>query len=120
MKAMVFYQHGGPEVLQPADCPTPEPGPGEVQIKLEAAAINRLDEWVRDGWPGIKLAYPHILGADGAGVVSAVGPGVTRVGPGQRVVINSNLSDGTCEFCLSGQDNVCVKWGLLGETQRGT
>jgi NADPH:quinone reductase-like Zn-dependent oxidoreductase len=120
MKAIVFHQHGGPEVLQLADWPTPEPGPGEVQIRLEAAALNRLDEWVRVGWPGIKLAYPHILGADGAGVISAVGAGVTRVSTGQRVVINSNLSDGTCEFCLSGQDNVCANWGLLGETQRGT
>jgi NADPH:quinone reductase-like Zn-dependent oxidoreductase len=120
MKAILFQQHGGPEVLEYTEFPTPVPGPGEVQIKLAAAALNRLDIWVRDGWPGIKLAYPHIPGADGAGTISAVGAGVTAFHAGERVVINSNLSDGVCEFCAAGQDNVCVNWGLLGETQRGT
>src|SRR5512147_3325585 len=76
MKAIVFQQHGGPEVLEYVDFLTPEPGPGEVQIELAAAALNRLDIWVRDGWPGIKLEYPHIPGADGAGTISAVGAGV--------------------------------------------
>ena len=120
MKAILFQQHGGPEVLEYADMPTPEPGPGEVQVKIAAAALNRLDVWVRNGWPGIKLAYPHIPGADGAGIISAVGPGVTGVAVGERVVINSNLSDGTCEACARGYDNQCERWGLLGETRRGT
>jgi len=120
MKAILFQQHGGPEVLEYADTPTPEPGPGEVQVKIAAAALNRLDVWVRNGWPGIKLAYPHIPGADGAGIISAVGPGVTGVAVGERVVINSNLSDGTCEACARGYDNQCERWGLLGETRRGT
>ncbi|MFN8598261.1 MAG: zinc-binding dehydrogenase [Anaerolineae bacterium] len=120
MKAILFQQHGGPDVLEYTDFPTPEPGPGEVQIQLAAAALNRLDLWVRDGWPGIKLEYPHIPGADGAGTISAVGAGVTHFKVGDRVVINSNLSDGTCEFCAAGHDNVCVNWGLLGETRRGT
>src|SRR5512142_213148 len=75
---------------------------------------------MRTGWPGMKLEYPHIPGADGAGVISAVGQGVMQFKAGDRVVINSNLSDGRCEFCLGGQDNLCVNWGLLGETARGT
>jgi NADPH:quinone reductase-like Zn-dependent oxidoreductase len=75
---------------------------------------------VRNGWPGIRLEYPHIPGADGAGVISAIGPGVTSRRVGDRVVINSNLSDGTCEFCRAGQDNMCARWALLGETVRGT
>ncbi len=120
MKAILFHQHGGSEVLEYADTPTPEPGPGEVQVKIAAAALNRLDVWVRNGWPGIRLAYPHIPGADGAGTISAIGPGVTSVAVGERVVINSNLSDGTCDFCARGFDNQCEKWGLLGETRRGT
>lgn len=120
MKAVLFYQHGGPEVLEYTDFPTPEPGPGQVLVQLEAAAINRLDLWVREGWPGIKLAYPHIPGADGAGKVAALGPGVTRWQMGDRVVINSNLSCGECEFCLAGKDNLCRQWELLGETRRGT
>lgn len=120
MKAILLHQHGGPEMLRYGDWPTPEPGAGEVQVQIKAAALNRLDEWVRNGWPGIKLAYPHIPGADGAGIISAVGAGVTHLRIGDRVVINSNLSDGRCENCRRGLDNQCVNWGLLGETQRGT
>jgi NADPH:quinone reductase-like Zn-dependent oxidoreductase len=120
MKAVTFEHHGGPEVLQYIDFPTPEPGPGQVQIRLQAVAMNRLDILVRNGWPGIRLEYPHIPGADGAGVISAIGPDVTSHYVGERVVINGNLSDGTCEFCQAGQDNMCVHWGLLGETVRGT
>ncbi|MBI4768954.1 MAG: alcohol dehydrogenase catalytic domain-containing protein, partial [Chloroflexi bacterium] len=120
MKAILFHQHGGPEVWQYADFPTPEPGPGQALVALRASSLNRLDIWVREGWPGIKLDYPHIPGADGAGEVAAVGPGVTGFAPGDRVVINSVLSDGTCEFCLAGQDNLCPRFGLLGEHRRGT
>jgi NADPH:quinone reductase-like Zn-dependent oxidoreductase len=120
MKTVLFRHHGGPEVLEYTDFPTPEPGPGQVLVQLHAAALNRLDIWVRKGWPTIRLEYPHIPGADGAGVISAIGPDVTQFRVGERVVINSNLSDGTCEFCRAGQDNLCVKWGLLGETVRGT
>jgi len=120
MKAVFFHEHGGLEVLQYGDLPTPEPGPGEVLVRLRAAALNRLDLWVRNGWPGIRLTYPHILGADGAGEVAAVGEGVTRWQVGQRVVINPNIGCGQCEYCLAGQDNMCQRWQLLGETRPGT
>jgi NADPH:quinone reductase-like Zn-dependent oxidoreductase len=120
MKAVLFHTHGGSEVLQYSDFPTPEPGPGQALVRLKAAALNRLDLWVRQGWPGIRLAYPHIPGADGAGEVAAVGPGVTRWNAGDRVVVNANLGCGECEFCLAGQDNLCRNWQLLGETVRGT
>lgn len=120
MQAILFQHHGGPAVLEYAEVPTPEPGPGEVQVRIAAAALNRLDLWVRNGWPGIRLEYPHIPGADGAGTISALGQGVTGVTVGERVVINSNLSDGTCDFCARGFDNQCDQWGLLGETRRGT
>ncbi len=132
MKAILLYQHGGPEVLEYGDYPTPEPGPGEVLVRLRAAALNRLDLWVRRGWPGIKLQYPHIPGADGAGEIVAVAPtptpspnpspsgGGEGVGVGSRVVINANIGCGECEFCQAGQDNMCRRWQLLGETRRGT
>lgn len=120
MKAVLLHEHGGAEVLQVEDFPTPEPGPGQVLVRLEAAALNRVDIWTRDGWPGIRLEYPHILGADGAGEVAGVGPGVNHWKPGDRVVINSNLSCGECEFCIAGQENLCREWSLLGETTRGT
>jgi NADPH:quinone reductase-like Zn-dependent oxidoreductase len=120
MKALLFHTHGGPEVLEYTDFPTPEPGEGQVLVKLEAAALNRVDIWTRDGWPGIKLQYPHILGADGAGMVAGVGACVTDWKIGDRVVINSNLGCGYCPACISGQDNRCREWHLLGETVRGT
>jgi NADPH:quinone reductase-like Zn-dependent oxidoreductase len=120
LKAILFYNHGNADVLEYTDFPTPDPGPGQVLVRLKAAALNRLDLWVREGWPGFKLEYPHIPGADGAGEVAALGGGVKNWSVGDRVVINSNLSCGTCEYCLSGMDNRCRHWGLLGETQRGT
>ncbi len=121
MKAVLFYEHGGPEVLQYVeDWPMQEPGPGEVLVKLQAAALNRVDVTVRKGWPGLKLELPHIPGCDGAGVVEAADPGVTQLTPGDHVVINANLGCGHCEYCLAGQDNRCTTWHLLGETVRGT
>lgn len=120
MRAVLLDEHGGPEVLRVGEFPTPAPGYGEVQVQLKAAALNRLDLFVRNGWPGIKLEYPHIPGADGAGVVSAVGAGVTEIAVGDRVVIDGTLSCGVCEFCLAGEHNRCPRGGILGEDARGT
>ncbi len=120
MKAAFFEKHGGPEVLQFGEQPAPEVRAGEVVVRLRAAALNHMDLWVRNGWPGIKLAYPHISGADGAGEVNALGAGVEGWSLGDRVVINGVLSDGTCEFCRRGEDNRCTDFHLLGETVRGT
>ena len=125
MKAVLFRQHGGPEVLEYTDFPTPEPKPGEALIRLHAAGLNRMDVMVRNGWPGIKLELPHINGADGAGEVVAFGsyPSEADTGGleiGDHVVINANLGCGECEFCLAGKDNMCRDWHLLGETVRGT
>ncbi len=120
MKAVFIREHGGLDALEYGDLPQPVPGPGEVLVRLEAAALNRLDLWVREGWPGIHIQYPFIMGADGAGKVAALGEGVTGWMPGTPVVINANLGDGTCEFCRAGLENQCVNWGLLGETRTGT
>ena len=120
MKAILFHQHGGPDMLEYADIPAPEPCPGEVLVHLRAAALNRLDIWVRNGWPGIKLEYPHIPGADGAGEIAALGEDVTGWKIGEHVVINANLGCGQCEYCLTGHDNMCREWKLLGESTHGT
>jgi len=120
LKAILFHEHGGPEVLKYEELPTPTPGSGEVQVQLKAAALNRVDLWVRNGWPGLKLPLPHITGSDGAGVVSALGTGVGDFVIGQRVVINANIGCGHCDDCLAGRDNLCQDWHLLGETIRGT
>src|SRR5688572_1795118 len=135
MKVVLFRVHGGPEVLEYTDFPTPEPKLGEALIRLHAAALNRMDIMVRNGWPGLKLELPHINGADGAGEIVAMNPPLRegersgasatesrhwRLEIGDHVVINANLGCGRCEFCLEGKDNLCHNWHLLGETVRGT
>src|SRR5512133_2608483 len=126
MKAVLFRQHGGPEVLEYTDFPTPEPKPGEALIRLHAAALNRMDVMVRNGWPGLRLELPHINGADGAGEVVSINPPSpslregSGVRVGDQVVIDANLGCGKCEYCRAGRDNLCLNWHLLGETVRGT
>ena len=120
MKAVLFHQHGGPEVLEYTDFPTPKPKPGEALIRLRAAALNRMDVLVRNGWAGLKLDLPHINGADGAGEIVEINGATKDLEVGDRVVLNANLGCGSCEFCLAGRDNLCSNWHLLGETIRGT
>jgi NADPH:quinone reductase-like Zn-dependent oxidoreductase len=121
MKAILLHEHGGTDKLVYGEIDTSEPGPGQVQVSLKAAALNRLDLWTRNGYPGLKIVYPYILGGDGAGIVSAIGDGVTDFAVGDRVVINGTLSCGECDMCRAGQDNLCRNGGVLGETEtRGT
>jgi NADPH:quinone reductase-like Zn-dependent oxidoreductase len=111
----------GLDQLGIADVPNPAPpGPGEVRVAIRAAALNHLDLFVARGLPGATLAFPHIVGADGAGEVAAVGPGVTRVRVGDRVMINPGISDYNCEFCRKGEHSYCVNYRLLGEHLPGT
>lgn len=119
MKAVVMRGHGGPEVVKLEELPEPSAGPGEVVVKLRAVAANHLDIWVREGWPGLKLAFPHVFGSDGAGVVESVGPGVTAVKAGDEVVVNPSLGCGRCERCLAGQENLCRRFSILGEHVSG-
>lgn len=120
LKAVLLYKHGGIEALEYTNFSDPEPGRREVLVRLKIAALNRMDLWTRQGWPGIKLEYPHILGADGAGEIVAIGSDVSGWKNGDQVVINSNLGCGICSNCIAGQDNLCQNWHLLGETVRGT
>ena len=92
MKAIRIHEDGGPEVLRVEDVPDPEPAEGEVLVRLAAASLNHLDVWVRMGLPSVPK--PRILGADGAGVVEALGAGVEGFAPGDRVVINPGLEHG--------------------------
>jgi NADPH:quinone reductase-like Zn-dependent oxidoreductase len=93
VKAIRIHEEGGPEVLRYEDAPDPQPGEGEVLIRLRAASLNRLDLWVRSGLPSVPK--PRILGADGAGVVEALGPGVSGFEPGEPVVINPGVEHGS-------------------------
>jgi NADPH:quinone reductase-like Zn-dependent oxidoreductase len=93
MRAIRIHEDGGPEVLRYEDAPDPAPEPGEVLVRLRAASLNHLDLWVRQGRPSVPK--PRILGADGAGVVDALGEGVGGFTPGDRVVINPGLAHGS-------------------------
>lgn len=119
MRAGLFHQHGGPEVLRVEDVPAPEPGPGEVLVRVKAAALNHLDLWVRDGWDGLKLPLPHIGGSDVAGTVERLGPGVAGVAAGERVAINPGLSCWQCDLCRAGEDSLCKEYRILGEHTAG-
>ena len=118
MKAVFFTRHGGNEVLEYGDRPDPVPGAGEVRVALKAAALNRLDVFVRNGIPDVPL--PQIPGADGSGVVDALGDGVDGLAVGDRVLLQPGLSDERCEFCRSGEQSLCVAYRILGEHVAGT
>ena len=112
---------GGIEHLQISDVPDSlAPGPGEVRVAIRAAALNHLDLFVAAGLPGGAEHFPHIVGADGAGVVESVGSGVAGVRAGDRVMLNPGISDYTCEFCRAGEHSLCVHYRLLGEHLPGT
>jgi NADPH:quinone reductase-like Zn-dependent oxidoreductase len=121
MQAVLLHEHGSEEQLQVVtDHPVPAPGPGEVRVKVAAVALNYLDIWVRNGWPGIKLDYPHILGADASGTIDALGAGVTGWQVGDRVALDPTVSCGGCAYCRSGRENMCVEFAILGEHTSGT
>lgn len=115
MKAALFRTHGGPEVLEVAQVPTPEPGPTEVLVRVKACALNHLDLWVRDGWEGLQLPLPHVGGSDIAGSIDKLGSGVVGWGVGERVAVNPGASCGRCELCLAGEDSLCKEYRILGE-----
>jgi NADPH:quinone reductase-like Zn-dependent oxidoreductase len=106
-------------VVNLEDLPDPKPGPGQAVVAVKAAALNHLDIWVRKGWPGLMLSFPHVLGSDVAGVVEAVGAGVDGLKEGDAVVVNPSLGCGRCERCLAGQENLCRKFAILGEHVSG-
>ena len=115
-EAVVLRAHGGPEVLVRETIDLPEPGPREVRVRVRAVALNHLDLWVRRGLPNLKLEYPHRLGSDIVGEVDALGPGArTGLKAGDKVVVSPGVSCGVCERCLSGEDNLCRKYAILGE-----
>src|SRR5262245_63250079 len=101
MKAVRIHEDGGPDVLRYEDVPDPSPGPGEVLVELRAASLNHLDIWIRKGLPSVPK--PRILGADGAGVVEALGAGVSGLEPGDPVVLNPGIEIGGGRIHVLGE-----------------
>lgn len=101
----------------------PDPGlqgPGDVLIRVQAAALNRLDLFVVGGLPHTRPSWPHILGSDGTGVVEAVGPEVQAFSAGDRVLINPGLGCRRCDPCRAGEVPFCREFRILGEHLPGT
>ncbi len=129
MRAWVIRATGGLDQLQQSDVPDPPGpsgppgagalGPRHVRVAPRAAALNHLDLFVVRGLPH-EYRFPHIVGADGAGVVDAVGAEVGSVRPGDRVMINPGIPDYSCEYCRAGEQSLCRSYGILGEHFPGT
>src|SRR5690348_8346961 len=119
MKAVVFRQHGGPEVLEYTDVAEPQIRANEVLVEVKACALNHLDIWARKGLPGIEIPLPHILGNDIAGVVKDVGDLITWIKAGDEVMIQPGVSCGHCDACLSGRDNFCREYDIIGYRRDG-
>jgi NADPH:quinone reductase-like Zn-dependent oxidoreductase len=117
VKAVRFHTHGGPEVLRYEDAPDPAPGPAEVLVRVRACALNHLDLWERRGIERVTFGMPHISGSDVAGEVVAAPMGT--VPPGSRVMVQPGLSCGRCRACLSGADNFCATYDVLGYNSDG-
>ena len=121
MRALALDATGGIDHLAVRDLPRPElERADDVRVRVHAAALNRLDLFVVDGLPGVSYSFPHIVGSDGAGVVESVGPAVSRVRVGDRVMINPGLSCGRCAACLEGEESLCATFRVLGEHRAGT
>jgi NADPH:quinone reductase-like Zn-dependent oxidoreductase len=119
MRAIIFDEHGGPEVLRYEERPEPKIMANEVLVEVRACALNHLDVWARKGLPGVEIRLPHILGNDVAGVVREAGELVDWVRPGEEVMLQPGVSCGHCRECLRGADNLCPQYDILGYRRDG-
>jgi len=117
MKAVRFHEHGDVGVLRYEDAPDPVPAPGEALVRVRACALNHLDLWQRRGLDRIRIPLPHISGADVAGVL--LEPGSSGLATGTRVMLQPGVSCGRCRACLSGRDNECPSYTVLGYMNDG-
>ncbi len=120
MQAVYLTGHGGNEVVCVGPRPCPEPAAGEVRVRLHTATLNRVDLYMRESGAGITHTLPQTMGIDGAGVVDALGAGVSGCAVGQRVLLYPGVTCGQCEFCRRGQEVLCTSMQLLGEHRDGT
>lgn len=121
MKAVCIHEHGGLDKLRYEETDDPKLSSShEVVVQLRAAALNRIDILNREGVTGMEVSLPHILGADGAGVVVDVGDGVTNVKKGDAVCLYPPSGCGRCEFCRTDRDYMCVHVRVIGERIKGT
>ncbi len=119
MKAWQLEDTEGIDSYVLNDVPEPDPGPGEVRVGIKYSGLNHLDIWTSMGLPAPKV-MPHTTGADAAGVVDAVGDGVSGIEVGDEVVVDPSHSCGKCDYCLRDEIVYCSEFGILGEHLPGT
>lgn len=119
MKAVRLHQPGSADNYTYEDAPDPVAGPGQVLVRVKAVALNHLEAWAAKAPPSVRYDAPRILGADVAGVVEALGAGVTSTAPGAEVMLHPGVSCGVCERCLGGDDNLCAHYRLIGQGRDG-
>jgi NADPH2:quinone reductase len=106
MKAILVRQFGGPEVLKLEEVPTPKPAAGQVLVRVHAAGVNPYDTYMRAGTYAQKPALPYTPGSDAAGVIEAIGEGVKKVKPGDRVYTAKTITGAYAEYALALEEQV--------------
>jgi NADPH:quinone reductase-like Zn-dependent oxidoreductase len=119
VKAIVLRDHGDVDCLCWEDVAPPAAGVGEVVIRNQAVGLNHCDIDLRRGLFGVASVFPHVMGVDCAGTVAEIGPGVRGFALGDRVMPHFVLACGVCHNCQLGQENICLRAGLLGITTWG-
>lgn len=120
MKAIVLYEHGGPEkLIYKTDFPQPVIGAEEVLVNVKATGVNRVDLVVRTGYPGITISMPHVPGGDIAGTIAQLGNNVRGFTIGDRVLAWALIACRECALCKEGKENLCLNWKYFGLHRHG-
>jgi NADPH:quinone reductase-like Zn-dependent oxidoreductase len=119
MKALYYDELKGYKAIKIGDFPVPEINDDEVLVRVKAFSLNHLDVWVMSGNYPVKVPLPHIFGSDSSGVVEKVGKLVHHIKAGDEVIVHPGLSCGHCEKCMSGRDNECTDFTVLGVVTPG-
>lgn len=119
MKALYYDEQKGYKAIKMGDFPVPEISEGEVLVRVKAFSLNHLDLWVMGGNYPVNIPLPHIFGSDASGIVEKVGKTVQHLKPGDEVIVFPGLSCGHCEKCVSGHDNECSSFSILGVLTNG-
>ncbi len=119
MKAVLIREHGGLDRLEITEVPDPKPRPGHAIVRVRALALNHLDIWVRRGVPGHKFPLPLIAGAEAAGTIDEIDENELGFARGDEVIVAPGFSCGDCVACRSGNDPLCARFGIFGETANG-
>lgn len=119
MKALYYDELKGYESIKIGDFPVPEITGNEVLVRVKAFSLNHVDVWVMEGKYPVQIPLPHIFGSDASGIIEKTGSAVDHIKPGDEVIVFPGLSCGHCEKCLSGRDNECNSFSILGVMNNG-